>query len=146
MKLDIRTIPHNEQRYDTAGDYYEEGGTTNFRISKLGDSRYEQLVLIHELVEYFLVKLAGIPLSKIDEFDKSFESDMYIEDGLLFEENWGEPGDSPQSPYYRQHQMASIVERMCAFFFNVKWVDYDGAVLNLEYGTTTGEAESSEEG
>jgi len=124
MKLDIKTIPHSEQRYPTVGDYWEEGKVTHVRISAMDDERYEWLVLIHELVEYFLVKLAGIPLSAVDEFDMAWEKKEPRPEG--------EPGDSTESPYFMAHQTATMVERICAFAFGVLWRDYEKVVLELD--------------
>ena len=127
MKINILTIPHKEQRYDTCGDYWEDAShALHIRISHLPDPRYEQLILIHELVEYFLLKIAKIPISKVDLFDIKFEKNR--KEGDL-----SEPGDDPKAPYYHQHQIATIVERLCAHFFKVDWSAYENAVLELEY-------------
>ncbi len=131
IDIRIKTIPHAKQRYDTAGDYWEkkEFGKTvvHFRISAMHDTRYEQLVLIHELVEYFLVKLAGIDVKEIDAFDEAYEH-------LRGEDDDSEPGDDEDAPYYFQHQAASAVERLCAVMMGVNWLDYSNAVLSCEYG------------
>ena len=124
MKIKIQTIPHDKQRYPTAGDYWELGGTTYFTISELADERYEWLVLIHELVEYFIVKISGIAITHIDQFDMQFELERAPG-------NLDEPGDDPRSPYFMAHQVASMVERICAFAFGVLWKDYEGAIYLL---------------
>lgn len=125
MNIRIVTIPHKEQRYNTCGDYLEmNDGSTLFLISKLKDKRYEYLVLIHELVEYFLVKRAQISLKKIDDFDIKFEKTR--KSG-----NTDEPGDCPAAPYYVQHQAAILVERLFAFILGVNWNHYDKTVLEL---------------
>lgn len=122
MNIRVLTIPHKKQRYATVGDYYEkkEFGKTvvHFRISALPDPRYEQLILIHELVEYFLVKLLCISLKEIDDFDTSFQGE-------------GDPGDDFNAPYYFQHQTASAVERICAVAMGVRWLDYEKAMVSL---------------
>jgi hypothetical protein len=128
MKISIQTIPHNEQRYDTCGDYWEEENPclTQFRISEMTDTRYEYLILLHELVEYFLLKLQGVPLSLVDEFDISFEKSRP-------EGNLDEPGDDPTAPYFMQHQLATAIERLCALFFGVLWKEYEQACYELSW-------------
>ena len=126
MKLDIQTIPHNQQRYDTCGDYFEEGDTTRFRISECSDWRYEMLITIHEIVEYFLIKLQGISIGDIDAFDISFEKSRP-------EGNLDEPGDDPKAPYFMQHQLATMIERLAALFLGVMWKEYEQAVYELDY-------------
>jgi len=57
----IRVIPHCEHRYETVGDYYEVGdGRWVIEVSELGDVRYEFLVVVHELVEWFLLWIRGV--------------------------------------------------------------------------------------
>ena len=115
MLIEILTIPHSEQRYPTCGDYWEEEDTLHVRISALSDVRYEWLVLIHELVEYALVKLAGIELRSIDDFDETFDGE-------------GEPGDDSPAPYHYQHVCATAIERVFAVFLGVDWTVYDREV------------------
>ena len=130
MTYDIQTIPHKDQRYDTVGDYWESEASTgtivHFRISQLSDPRFEWLVLIHELTEYFIVKLEGIPLASIDEFDKKFEEDRP-------EGNTDEPGDSIAAPYFMAHQTATMVERMFAIILGVFWKVYEAEINSLIY-------------
>ncbi|MES2006869.1 MAG: hypothetical protein V4436_02040 [Patescibacteria group bacterium] len=122
--IEIKTIPHNEQRYDTVGDYWEDAEGAHIRVSAMEDLRYEYLVAIHELVEYFLVKLAGVSIDTIDSFDKNFED-------ARLSGNEDEPGDDLQSPYFMQHQVATMVERICAFAMGVLWAEYEKACHRL---------------
>lgn len=91
------------------------------------DQRYQWLVLIHEMVEYFLVKHAGISIQSIDEFDKKFEEKRKDRLVDMFEE----PGDDREAPYYYQHQAATAVERLCALLLGVSWREYEEAVMAL---------------
>lgn len=116
--IEIKTIPHTQQRYQTVGDYWEDKDGTHIRVSALDDLRYEYLITIHEVVEYFLVKLSGIPISEIDAFDIAFSGD-------------GEPGDDPKAPYFMAHQIATLIERTCAFAMGVLWKDYEKAVESV---------------
>jgi len=107
-EIKIRFVNHQEQRYDTAGDYYLEGKTLHMRISKCEDEKsgkrnrlMEFLILIHEMVEVLLVIARDISIDKIDEFDMSFKGE-------------GEPGDDPVAPYYKEHQFATLVDKQMA--------------------------------
>ena len=126
-RIEIQSINHNKQRYETVGDYYDWDGSMQFRVSKMGDWRYEFLVILHELVEWALVRHAGVTLESIDDFDKNFEADRLK--GLHSDDE--EPGDDKKAPYYKQHQFASKVEKMAARMLKVKWNEYDKTVMSL---------------
>ena len=75
-------------------------------------SRYEVLVMIHELIECFLCEHKAIPQEVVDDFDKTYEDE-------------GEPGDCKYSPYRDQHCIATGVERILAACLGVCWADYE---------------------
>lgn len=127
--LSVRFIPHGEQRYDTVGDYFDSVGVREVRISKMPDARYEQLVLIHELVELFLCDLRGIAIKEIDAFDMAhLDSD--------------EPGALPDAPYHREHMFATKIERMVADEMGVDWDAYEKAVQACGAEGEPGEGET----
>lgn len=101
MNISIKTIPQKEQRYATIGDYYEENGVLNFRISELGNKDYEFLVRIHEEIEQYLCEKRGITNKMIDDYDMS-EFGLSIED----------PGSHPKAPYHKEHMLALKVEKL----------------------------------
>lgn len=127
LNIEIKTIPHKEQRYDTVGDWYEEDGIQKFRVSDLGDYRMEAMIAIHELVEQVLCKAGNIPQQVVDEFDTVYEKNR-AEGRDAFD---GEPGDHPQSPYQREHCYATAVERMLCAAFGINWEEYDKLVSEL---------------
>lgn len=121
MKINIQTIPHAEQRYDTVGDYWtDEDGTIQVRVSELGNPVYEQAVVLHELMEYFLCLKAGIKEEDIMAFDVSVLNLTH------------EPGDLPDAPYRREHCFATSVEMMFIAAAGENWDDYD-----IECGLTS---------
>jgi hypothetical protein len=132
MALDIiiKTIPHKDQAYETAGNYRIEADTGRivFEISDMGNWRYEALLAIHELLEYFMVKHKKIPLHKIDAFDFLFERER-LQGKYKPEE---EPGNHPDAPYYFMHQIATAVERLLAGLMGINWAKYDRAVTKLQ--------------
>jgi hypothetical protein len=100
MLLTIRTIPHSDQRYDTAGDWQWAGfagaNVLTVKVNRLPDWRYELLVGLHEAIEAALFRQAGISQESIDRFDMA-HSDA------------DEPGDIPAAPYHKQYAFASLV-------------------------------------
>jgi len=98
-KIDIKLIPHLKQRYDTTGDYYEKDSVLHVRVSKAKDLDVWSDVL-HELVEYFLVKMEEISIAEIEKFDKKYTGKRE------------EPGDDPEAPYHAEHMFAKEVEKL----------------------------------
>jgi hypothetical protein len=125
----ILFIPHNQHRYDTVGDYCyfkSEDGSKSLlvAITRLSDWRYSALVLVHELVELFIVLKQGIKIETIDEFDMDFENRR--KPG-----NTDEPGDSPKAPYRFAHCVATGVERIVAAVLGVCWSTYEKEINSL---------------
>jgi hypothetical protein len=118
ISLDVKTILHKDQRYDTAGDWFDQDGTYYFKISDCKNKKYEWLLAIHEIVERALCDVNGVDAESVDKFDMKFRGD-------------GEPGDSPRSPYRTEHCYATAVERMLCAAMGVNWKEYDDFVSKL---------------
>jgi hypothetical protein len=128
-KIEINIIPHNQQRYDTVGDYFfDENGTLQIKVSEMKDLRYCHLVAVHELVEVLLTEQNGISEDSITKFDVDFEENRQPE-------NIDEPGDDPKAPYVNEHCIATSVERLMCALLGLKWKTYDKAVLDCGNGT-----------
>lgn len=128
MEIHIKTIDNTLQRYPTVGDYYYDSeGVLQVKVSRLGDERLEMLVAIHELVEEFLTRQAGIKEEDISDFDKYFEKRREM--GLV-EEN-AEPGFASEAPYRNQHAIATGFELILAGILGVDWKRYDELVNSL---------------
>ena len=125
MRINIETVPHEQQRYPTVGDYWSEDGIEQVRISQMIDWRYELLVTVHELVEMAITKHRGVPEEAITAFDVAFESDR--ERGLAV----GEPGDQRDAPYRREHFFATNIERLLSAELEVDWFEYEEYVNAL---------------
>ncbi len=119
MDIRIESVPHDAQRYDTAGDYFQDGDTLRVLISESGNEKYDHLVMLHELIELTLCKFGGVTIEQIDEWDMTFEGS-------------GEPGDDPKAPYHKQHALATSFERLLASLLGVDWQEYDNAVARQE--------------
>lgn len=125
MKIEVQTIPHHEQRYPTVGDYWEEEGVVQIRVSEMHDWRYVILVAVHELIEMMLARYRGISEDDIGRFDMEFERKR--EQGAVT----GEPGDAAEAPYRREHFFATNVERLLAAELGVDWPIYETYVDSL---------------
>jgi hypothetical protein len=122
MEIKAKSIPGNEQRYETAGDYtFHADNTVNISVSHMQKVDYEFLVALHEIIESWLVKMRGISEPEIMAFDIAFN-----ESGKA-----GEPGDDPEAPYYREHQFATAIEKLMCNEMGIRWCDYDNAVESL---------------
>ncbi len=124
MNIRILSIPHKQQRYETVGDYFRADGQLQVRVSKMSNWRYEACVLVHELVEIFIVKHQGIEFIEIDKFDKQFEKRRK-------RGNTDEPGDDKRSPYRMAHCVATGVERILAAILGVCWKEYEEEINSL---------------
>jgi hypothetical protein len=137
----LRETPHDQQRYDTCGDWYTSPGAgLVIKVSHLKDRREMFLVAIHELIEAFLCECAGVQEADVDKFDKDFESGWLETDSLVgnkLAQPIGypkEPGDHPDAPYYKQHQIATGIERILAAEVGVSWLEYESHIEELSHG------------
>lgn len=120
----VMSIPHKHQRYETCGDWSLYRDSVQVTVSQMGDWRYEALVAVHELVEALICRHRGISEFEVTRFDKAFEAQR--KDG-----DKSEPGDDPASPYRREHQFATRVEKMLAEELAVDWNAYERAIEEL---------------
>ena len=153
MKIDFQIIPHKKHRYPTVGDYFFVRKVLNFRVSKMSDARYAILVFLHELIEFFMCRQAGVKMNDIDKFDTEYEAGRdkithqshslrgAVYNGLVIHETQTkapcgcayreEPGDDPHAPYFMQHQTATKCERLIAKALGVNWGEYEREVESL---------------
>jgi hypothetical protein len=113
----LSILPHQEQRYDTEGDWLWAGSILEIRISRElrdDDPRYALLMFVHELVEALLCRSMGVSAAEVDAFDMLHQRD-------------GEPGEIPSAPYHRQHMAAQVAERALADELAVDWKSYLGS-------------------
>ena len=123
--INIKTIPHELQRYPTCGDwYYSRDNVWQIRVSKMSDWRYEFLVAFHEILEMAWCHWQGVPQKDCDAFDIEYEKNRPKGDV-------SEPGDSPAAPYYFGHQVATVAERIAALTLGVDWAVYTKEVESL---------------
>jgi hypothetical protein len=127
MLITIVAIEHNQQRYETVGDWqWRDKENTNLLItvSNMQDWRFNFLVAFHEQVEVMLCKLRNISQEDVDKFDIEYEKNRPENDVT-------ESGNDPSAPYYNEHQFATKLERLMARELGVNWDEYDQTVNNL---------------
>lgn len=142
MFLEFKIIGHRKQRYDTVGDYYKKKNHWRFSISWFPDKRYSIALFLHEVIEFFLCRAAGITVLTIDNFDIIYENTRKSGIAPCGCRHLEEPGNDPHAPYYAQHQVASVCERLIVEGMGIKWDDYERAVETLS-GMSSGDAQPS---
>ena len=125
MNIRILVIPHKEQPYNTAGMWdFMDDGTLEITVSALGNTDMENCIAIHEQVEAILCQKAGITSEAATEFDRKGEESP---------SRYSQPGDDPSAPYYREHLLATMVERTIADRLGVDWTSYEQKLAQLVY-------------
>ena len=125
MNIHIETINHKDQRYDTAGDwFFDLSGDLYIKVSDTTNWKYNALIALHELIEVLLCKDRIITTEEVDAFDINYENNR--KDGDM-----SEPGDDRNAPYFKEHQIATVIERLIANELKVDWETYDKEVLSM---------------
>lgn len=145
-------ISHDRQRYPTTGDWTFTPDGLLVSVSHMHNDDYEFLVAIHETIEAWLCKKHGIKDEDVCAFDEAYEerrayaAEMgylganpgYLSGTLVRDFSCrcnvteiSEPGDDIHAPYYKQHQIATGVERILAAELGVSWNEYEAANLKL---------------
>lgn len=135
MNIEIRFVDHSEQRYNTVGDWEYlpapfEGAERTLRVtvSRTGSWQSSVAIAIHELIEGVLCVENGVAQYEVDTYDKGFEI-LYTEHPERFASD--EPGDSPDAPYYVQHGVASVCERLVTNAMHLSWPEHEARLEQL---------------
>jgi len=115
MRIITKVVPLDWQRYDTLGDYFDNGDALHFRITDTGNDEYNKLILIHELIEELMTRHRGISEKDILEFDLKFDDSKQE----------GEPGDQIDAPYRNEHRFAEMIEKMICHELGIDWIKYN---------------------
>jgi hypothetical protein len=117
MHFEAKAIDPNAIAYSTCGNWeWLPNDYLKVTVPDFGnreDSAF--LVALHELVEAWLCKSAGILESDVSKWD--------IEHPEL-----EEPGDHPEAPYHEQHRVATEVEKLVNSALRRDWDDHEGWV------------------
>lgn len=119
MIISLKDIKHEEQRYETVGDWVWELDHLIIHISDLGDEKMNACIAIHELIEALLCRFHGVTQQEVDAFDMGLGK------------NLEDPGESPLAPYHKQHMFASGIELVFAQKIGVDWNEYEKKIKEL---------------
>jgi len=134
--LEVRLIPHAEQRYPTWADWEFNDGKLTISVSEVGNWRYHLLAAIHELLEAVLCKHQNVTQSAVDAFDIPYENrrmtgHIHAACGC---EITDDPGADIHAPYRAAHLYATGVEYGLAKLLGVDPNLYDAAFIALDGG------------
>jgi hypothetical protein len=124
-KFILKVVDHKDQRYETIGDWIP-GNPAKITASKVGNPDYEFMILVHELIEYYMCKKQGIPDRKIVKFDKRYEKDRILGKHTPT----SEPGNHKKAPYRREHKFATKIEKMVGKALGVDWDEYSAYLMD----------------
>lgn len=124
LPIQMRTVSQAEQRYETVGDWFEKDGQAHIVATDLGNPLFNFLLMVHELIEYWLCKVWGITDEECVAFDKEWEKYPHP--------RGAEAGNDPRAPYHWPHVFANLVERFLCFVLRVDYLAYDEAVIRAE--------------
>ncbi len=127
MNIEMKSIPHDQHRYETVGDYWQDGDVLRFRVSEMGNEDYHFLVMIHEMIEEHMTRRRGIKEPDIKAFDEMYEAER--EEGKHSDAD--EPGFDSRAPYQQEHTIATAVEMMLAGHMGIDWGEYNKTVMSL---------------
>ncbi len=103
LKFELRDI----MRYDDVGDYFDN----TIVAYDFHDDIITNAIFLHELIEYTLIKSAGIPSSLIDAFDTDESaSEKYPQEYALYE---------------KFHAMANAIERRFIENLGLNWKEHE---------------------
>jgi hypothetical protein len=118
--IKIYTIPMQDQRFTTQGDWKEDDKELNIWITDMGDWKCEFGVFVHEIVEWAICKHMGVTSDECDAFDALFEKEYD-------EGKWDisvEAGYDPRCPYRKGHVWGDRVSRVMLWLIGVSWKEY----------------------
>lgn len=126
METTLTKTNTREVRCNQAGDWWNKDDETTMANSvPMSDERSEFAVLIHELVEAFLCRYAGVTEQSVLNHDVMFEKERA--DGL--HDEWVEAGDDPRAPYKDQHFVATTIERILCVAMKLPWEYHEAIVV-----------------
>ena len=106
MRIIIEAVPRAQMRYDTLGDWFQDGEDLRIQVADHITPDEQFLIALHEIVEVKLCIMHGVGQQQVDAFDFSFSGE-------------GEPGDHPAAPYRKEHRQAALIEHMMASFMGL---------------------------
>ena len=119
MKIEIKSVDPFAIRYSTCGDWrFLPDGTLQVFVPEYGgqdDSAF--LVALHEMVEAWACKKAGITEEEVSAWD-------------IANPELEEPGDNKNAPYRREHALAMRIEMEVCKHLGIDWERHQRWVEN----------------
>jgi hypothetical protein len=110
--ITIEFIKPEDNRYVTHGDWYEKDGKLKITSTSYDNENGSFLVALHEFVEAWLCRHDGV-----DEMDVSAWD--------LCNPDASEPGELEDAPYFKQHAVATQVEKIVCEAMGIDWEDHN---------------------
>jgi ASC-1-like (ASCH) protein len=126
MTIQVKTIPKDEMRYASVGDWWFEKDTLEIRVVDLKNPSYEWFVAAHEITEALLCQKHGIAEKAVTNFDTAFEAIREANPRTIGDM---EPGAMASAPYHTEHEAANAVEQLTVALFNENPSSYEKAIL-----------------
>ena len=101
-------------RYDDVGDYFD----STIISYDMKNPIYNNGIMLHEFIEYNLIKSAGIPVDMIDAFDTDDDAPKKYKEQYKL--------------YCKYHRMANTIERHFIENMGISWKDYQKAVYSVK--------------
>ena len=122
--IQVQIIKHEDQRYPTVGDWvFGEDTPAKMHnllvsVSQTGNQDYNDLVAVHEIIEAILCRANGVSDENVTNWDRDHMDHP-------------DPGSIPGCPYYREHLVAEVIEKIVASELQVDWQEYEETLEKL---------------
>ena len=110
----IKFKVRKSMRYDDVGDYFD----STIISYDMKNPVFTNGIMLHEFIEYSLIKSAGIPVLLIDAFD--------------IDEKASKKYPKEYALYQKYHRVANNIERHFIENMGMTWKDYQKAVYSVK--------------
>lgn len=105
---------HDSMRYDDVGDYYDH----TIIAYNMKDEIINNAILLHEFIEYTLIKSAGLSSEMIDKFDTDSKHKFEFPEEYKL--------------YRKFHQLANMVEKRFVENLGLNWAQHDNNLATTQ--------------
>ncbi len=110
----IKFKTRKSMRYEDVGDYFD----SSIIAYDMKNPIFINGIILHEFIEYTLIKSAGIPVSMIDAFDTDYAAqEKYKKQYKL---------------YCKYHRMANTIERHFLENMGIDWKIYQKSIYTVK--------------
>ncbi len=110
----IKFRVQKSMRYDDVGDYFD----STIIAYDMKNPIFTNGIMLHEFIEYTLIRSAGIPVAMIDAFDT--------------DETAPKKHPKEYALYQKYHRIANNIERHFIENMGISWQDYQKAVYSVK--------------